>query len=139
MMRLIMTVLIAGAFMAPAIAQGQRALRRPDAPARGPAPPAPIEDLIERFYVNQLRLQVELTDEQFAKAAPMLRLALRERREIGVRRARTMNQLRKAVESGASDEELKQHIDAVDQSNTDTQASQDACKGATLTLDLSST
>src|SRR6185295_16261378 len=76
----------------PVEAKGQRALRRPDAPV--PAQqnrPAAIEEMVDRFYENQIRQKLELTDEQFRQVRPMLRLALRERREITVRRARMIN------------------------------------------------
>jgi hypothetical protein len=123
---------MAGALASPALAQwtmrnagtsiAQGALRRnPDGAGRRPT----IEADVERFYVNQFRRQVEMSDDQFGKALPMLRLALRERREIQARRIRALNQLRQAVERGDGDEELKLNIDEVDKVNAELKASQD--------------
>ena len=110
----------------PVEAKGQRALRRPDAPV--PAQqnrPAAIEEMVDRFYENQIRQKLELTDEQFRQVRPMLRLALRERREITVRRARMINRLRQVIDGSASEDDLRQRLEDLDSSNGETQASQE--------------
>jgi hypothetical protein len=106
-------------------AQGQRALRRPDAPVPVQNRAAAIQEMVDRFYENQLRQKLELTDEQVRQVRPMLRLALRERREIIVRRARLVNSLREAIDGAASEDDLRQRSEDVDNVNTETQASQE--------------
>ena len=100
--------------------QNQNPLRRGDGPAR----PASIQEEVERFYLNQLRNQVELNEAQFAEIGPMLRLALRERRDIEARRTQAANQTRQAIRRGASDEELRSLMSEMDRADADRLASQ---------------
>jgi hypothetical protein len=99
---------------------GQNPLRNPDGPVR----PVTILEEVERFYVNQLRNQVELSEEQFGEIGPMLRLSLRERRDIEARRTRATNQTRQAIQRGASDDELRVLMDDIDRADADRLASQ---------------
>ncbi len=99
--------------------QRQQPARRPNA-----VPPA-IEDVIEGFYVSQFPQQIDVSDGVFAKILPILRQALRERREISVRRTRSLNQLRMLVQQGGSDEDIKRLIREVDKADADAQASQE--------------
>jgi hypothetical protein len=101
-------------------AAARQNLRRPD----NPVPPANIQDQVDRFYVNQLRNQVQLSEAQLAEIGPILRLALRERREIEVRRTRTTNQTRQAVLRGAPDDELRSLLSEMDRIDAERAASQ---------------
>ena len=100
-------------------AAGQN-LRRAD----NPLPSATIQDEVDRFYVNQLRNQVQLTEEQLMEIGPLLRLALSERRQIEARRTRATNQTRQAVLRGASDEELRNLMSEMDRADAERVASQ---------------
>jgi hypothetical protein len=97
----------------------QNQLRRADRPVR----PA-LQDEVERFYSNQLRNQVELDEEQFSQIAPIVRLTLRERRDIELRRIRATNQTRQAILRNASDDELRELIAEMDRADAERQASQ---------------
>jgi hypothetical protein len=79
---------------------------------------------VDRFYSEQLRTQVELNEDQFDEIVPILRLALRERRDIEARRTRATNQTRLAIRRGASDDELRELISDMDRADADRQASQ---------------
>lgn len=93
--------------------------RRPNA---APA----IQDAVVGFYIEQFPQQVEVTDEQFVKVLPILRQALRERREISARKTRTLNQLRMMVQSGdGSDDEIKRLLRELDKADADLQSSQE--------------
>jgi hypothetical protein len=98
----------------------QQQLRSPNVAGR----PAPIEDVVEGFYVSQFSEFVEVGDEQLSKVLPVLRQALRERREISARRTRSLNQLRIMTERGDSAEELQRMVREVDKADADTLASQ---------------
>ena len=87
-----------------------RNLRAPDAAA-------PIQEMIEGFYVSRLQRELDLDDEQFGRILPLLRESLRERNELGQRRARALNQLRRALQSDASEDEMTRRIAEVDASD----------------------
>ena len=57
-----------------------RNLRAPDAAA-------PIQEMIEGFYVSRLQQELDLDDEQSGRILPLLRELVRERNELGQRRA----------------------------------------------------
>ena len=76
-----------------------------------------IQEMVEGFYVSRFQQELDLDDEQFAHVLPMLRDSLRERTELGQRRARDLNQLRQAMQDNASDEEMNRRISEVDASD----------------------
>ncbi len=119
----LMLLLGTGVSAAPALLQGPREIGkiRPQRPAQGRnlrAPDAaPIQEIIEGFYVSRFQQELELDDEQFAHVLPLLRDSLRERNDLGQRRARALNQLRQAIRANASDDELTRRILEVDESD----------------------
>lgn len=86
--------------------------------------PAPVEELVEGFYVSRLQEELALSDEQFVKILPVLRQSLRERREKAQRRARALNELRQLMDQGASEEEIKKQVCEVDQAELDAATAQ---------------
>ena len=113
-----------GVSEAPLLGQGPREIGkvRPQGPRqqrnlRAPDAGAPIQEMIEGFYVSRFQQELDLDDEQFAHVLPLLRDSLRERNELGQRRARALNQLRQAVGGNASDDELTRRIAEVDASD----------------------
>jgi hypothetical protein len=102
----------------PLLAQTQRVRPRRIVPAQ------PIQDMVEGFYVSQLRSQMELSDDQFAKLLPLVEQTLRERREISGRRTQAMNELRLLIEQGGSEEDMKRLIGEIDKTDAEIQASQ---------------
>ncbi len=112
----------------PLLQQGPREIGReigkvrPQRPRQGrnlraPNAVAPIQEMIEGFYVSRFQQELDLDDEQFAHVLPMLRNSLRERNELGQRRARALNQLRRALQSNAPDDEITRRIAEVDASD----------------------
>ncbi len=96
--------------------QRRQQLRRPNAMApRG----APIEDLVEGFYISQFSEVVGVGDDQLAKVLPILRQGLRERREIAARRAQTLNQLRLVTERGDAEDEIRKLVREIDKTDAD--------------------
>ncbi len=77
---------------------------------------APIQEIVEGFYVSRVQQELGLDDAQFARVLPLLRDSLRERNALGQRRARALNQLRQAIRTNASDDELTRRIAEVDES-----------------------
>ena len=77
---------------------------------------APIQEIVEGFYVSRFQQELDLDDEQFAHVLPLLRDSLRERNQLGQRRARALNQLRQAIQANAGDDELTRRIAEVDES-----------------------
>src|SRR5258705_8764664 len=117
------------------VAQDQKTLvpDRPNAKAAAQKRGARVPDmlaLIQGLYVQALRQQgqqqAELTDDQINRIVPLLRQYLQDRNQVdGVRRQRVRNQLQQSLTRGASDEDLARMIQAFDQVNTDTHASQE--------------
>lgn len=120
MKKLLITIWLVALSAGPVFSQQKQVL-----PPRRNALPPPIEDMVEGFYVSQLPVQVELSDEQFTKVLPLLRQTLRERREITARRTRAMAQLRLMVQRGDSEEEMKRLIREIDKADAEIQASQE--------------
>ena len=112
-----------------ATAQRRLQLDRPrqDLPERPRAQPggAPIDDVVEAFYIRRLPAQVQLNDTQLAKVLPFLRQAIRERLEIAMRRTRTLNELRQLIQQGGSDDDVKRLVRDFDKADSDQQTSQE--------------
>lgn len=107
-----------------AFIQGPRQIGqvRPQRPRTRPnnlraADAAPIQEIVEGFYVSRIQEALDLSDEQFTRVLPALRNSLRQRNELGVRRARALNALRQAVENNGSDDEIRRRIREVDESD----------------------
>ena len=86
---------------------------------------APIQDVVEGFYVSRFQRELELDDGQFTRVLPALRESLEKRTELGRRRSRELAQLRQALRNGASDEEIVEKIREVDQTDAELRAVQD--------------
>ena len=63
---------------------------------------APIQEIVEGFYVSRVQQELDLDDAQFARVLPLLRDSLRERNALGQRRARALQ----SVATGHSDQRL---------------------------------
>jgi hypothetical protein len=81
------------------------------------AAPAPIEEIVEGFYVSRFQQELGLNDDQFARVLPTLRESLRQRNELGQRRARALNALRQGIANGVSEEEINERIRQFDESD----------------------
>ena len=105
--------------------RGQRNPQRP--PNRGGPRNnvAPIQDVVEGFYVSRFQRELELDDSQFAKVLPALRESLEKRTELGRRRSQELGQLRQALRSGASDDDIVEKIRNVDQTDLELRAVQE--------------
>jgi len=88
-------------------------------------PNAALRDVVLGFYVSQFQQQTEVSDEVFAKILPVLRQFIQERFDISTRRTRAMNQVRRLVNQGGSEEDIKQGVHEVDKADADTQANQE--------------
>ena len=85
---------------------------------------APIQDVVEGFYVSRFQRELELDDNQFAKVLPALRESLRKRTELGRLRTQALNAMRQALRNGASDEEILERIREVDATDVELRAVQ---------------
>ncbi len=86
---------------------------------------APIQDVVEGFYVSRFQRELELDDGQFTRVLPALRESLEKRTELGRRRSRELAQLRQALRNGAPDDEIVEKIREVDQTDAELRAIQD--------------
>ena len=104
--------------------------QRADAPKRAnPIPRRVLQDAVLGFYVSQFQQQAEVSSEVFAKILPFLQQFVQDRFDISQRRTRALNQLRQAVQRGASDEDLKRAVHDFDAADADFQASQEKFLG----------
>jgi hypothetical protein len=87
---------------------------------------APIQDVVEGFYVSRFQRALELDDSQFARVLPALRESLEKRTELGRRRSQELGQLRQALRSGASDDEIVEKIRNVDRTDLELRAVQES-------------
>ena len=78
---------------------------------------APIQEVIEGLYVSRFLQELELNDDQFARVLPALRDSLRQRNQLGQRRSRALNALRRSIQEGASDDEINARVRDVDESD----------------------
>ncbi len=85
---------------------------------------APIQDVVEGFYVSRFQRDLELDDNQFAKVLPALRESLQKRTELGRQRTRALTAMRQALRNGASDEEILERIREVDATDVELRAVQ---------------
>ena len=86
---------------------------------------APIQDVVEGFYVSRFQRELELDDNQFAKVLPALRESLQKRTELGRQRTRALIAMRQALRNGASDEEILERIREVDAADAELRAVQE--------------
>ena len=110
------------------VGKGGRGQRNPQRNLNRPGPRnniAPIQDVVEDFYVSRFQRKLELDDAMFAIVLPALRESLEERTELGRRRVRKLIQLRQALRNGASDEEIIKNIQDVDKTDIELRAVQE--------------
>jgi len=127
MKRSVFSVLVIGILCANAPVFGQqKKLLRPDVRgAQAGRPAAPMIQLIQGMYLNQLQQQTEITDDQYLKVVPFLRQYLAAQYELGgPRRNRAQTELQRAIRSGASDDELARLVQQLDEVDRQTQATQ---------------
>ena len=86
---------------------------------------APIQDVVEGFYVSRFQRELELDDNQFAKVLPALRESLQKRTELGRQRTRALTAMRQALRNGAPDEEILERIREVDEADVRLRAVQE--------------
>ena len=86
---------------------------------------APIQDVVEGFYVSRFQRELELDDNQFAKVLPALRESLQKRTELGRQRTRALTAMRQALRNGASDEEILERVREVDAADVELRAVQE--------------
>ena len=116
---------------APVEQRGPRNIgKAPRGGVRVPGPPAaraPIQEVIEGFYVSRVQRELELEDGEFARVLPALRESLEERNELGQNRTRAFNALRRALrESDTTDEELDRLVRDLDEAERGLRAVQDS-------------
>jgi hypothetical protein len=122
---------MAGGGFAVAGQRGPRDLGRGGLPGGvvppGPPPPnrAPIQDMIEGFYVSRLQQELNLGDDQFVQILPSIRGSLEQRNQLSQQHNRVRNALEEAIENGASDQELSSLIEQFDQSDRELRNVQD--------------
>ncbi len=100
-----------------------------DAPKQGTGqrrvlPQRQTEDLVLAFYIDQFQKVAEVSDDVFARVLPHLRLFIQDRFEISSRRRRALNQLRMAVNSGGSEDDIRRWIREIDSTNDEIQVNQ---------------
>jgi len=88
-----------------------------------------LQDAVLGFYISQFQQQTEVSTETFAKILPFLQQFVQDRFEISQRRTRALNQLRRAVQDGASEDELKRAIRDFDAADSDFQSNQEKFLG----------
>ena len=99
MSRLLLTlVLVVGGWGARALAQEERP-GAPDRPARDEA-----FKMVDAYVVSNLQESLGLTDEQFAKAIPLVKKLQGDRREALLERARTVREMRRLLREGGATE-----------------------------------
>ncbi len=110
-----LAVLSAGAYAGHPMQRGPRNLGR----GVSPLPVPEIQEMIQGFYVSRLQQELTLDDEQFVELLPALRDSLEQRNRLGQEHSRALNELRRALQEGASDDEFNRLIQDVD--NTERQ------------------
>ena len=79
-----------------------------EAPQGEGADPGELQRELRKFFADGLRAELDLTDEQVEQVMPKVQALERERGAVRRERAETTRQLRKGMESGASDAELQE-------------------------------
>jgi hypothetical protein len=77
------------------------ALGQQDPPAGRPAREEAFR-MVDAYVVSNLQESLELSDEQFAKAIPLVKKLQRERREYLLERARLLREMRKLLRQGGA-------------------------------------
>jgi len=127
MRRLLSGLLLLGLAATLAFPQ-QKAL--PDGSKKGNAIPRRVlQDAVIGFYVTEFQKQAEVSPEVFAKILPFLQQFVTDRFQISQRRTRALNQLRQAVQRGASEDDLKRAIHDFDSADADFQSNQEKFLG----------
>ncbi len=99
MSRLLLTlVLVVGGWGTRALAQ-EEPLAAPDRPARDEA-----FKMVDAYLVSNLQESLGLTDEQFARAIPLVKKLQGDRRQLLAERARTMREMRRLLRQGGATE-----------------------------------
>ena len=81
-----------------------RAEPPPGGPRRGGAARDDAFRMVDAYIVGNLQESLGLTDEQFAKALPLVKRLLGERRELAEKRRAALRELRQMFQSGAATE-----------------------------------
>jgi hypothetical protein len=82
------------------------------------------ENAIYAFYVKQFQQEGEVTPEVFSKILPFIEQFIHERFEISNRRTAALGQLRQAVNSNGSEEDMKRLVRDIDMADAEFQANQ---------------
>jgi hypothetical protein len=95
--------------LASSVASAQQGEARQAAPQRPPGEPEDRRSareeafrMVDAYVVSHLQESLGLTDEQYAKAVPLVTRLQRERREYFVGRARAMRELRRLLREGGA-------------------------------------
>ena len=94
-------------------------------PQRAAIPRRVLQDAVLGFYISEFQKQAEVSPEVFGKILPFLQQFVQDRFEISQRRTRALNQLRQAVQRGASEDDLKRLVHDFDSADADFQANQE--------------
>jgi hypothetical protein len=114
------------AYALPRQAREQRLQPRPaDRPRANANRRAVVEEAVYAFYVDQFQQQAEMSPDVFVKVLPLVRQFVRDRFQIGDRRARVLDQLRQAVLTGSSEDDLKRIVRELDLADADFQSNQE--------------
>jgi hypothetical protein len=113
MTRLLLTLVLAfGAGSARAVAQGERSTGT-ERPARAEA-----FKLVDAYVMSNLQESLGLTDEQYARAIPLVQRLQTERRELNLERMKTVREMRRLLREGGATEaqvlDRLQHLKALD-------------------------
>jgi len=77
---------------------------------RRPPPRDDVFQMVDAYFVGNLKDRLELTDDQLARLLPRVRQLQSDRRELAQRRFRAMHELRAALRSGTATEAGVQEI-----------------------------
>src|SRR5262249_50544776 len=110
--------------------QQRQELRAGDRASVLPKPRQNVQNAILVFYINQFQKQIEVSQDVFGKILPFVQQFVQERFEISQRRQRTLSQLRRAINNGGSEEELRRAVREFDAADTDFQKSQERFLGS---------
>jgi Spy/CpxP family protein refolding chaperone len=98
--RILLTLVVAtGAGGAPAFAQEQPPAGKDERPGREEA-----FRMVDAYVVSNMQESLGLTDEQFAKAIPLVKKLQGERREYLLERTRTVREMRRLLRQGGATE-----------------------------------
>ena len=83
---------------------GAHALAQEEEPAGGRTPREEAFKMVDAYVVSNLQESLGLTDEQFAKAIPLVKRLQSERRQYLLERTRTVREMRRLLQRGGATE-----------------------------------